>query len=327
MNKKLVLSGLAVLLLILVGLIYRFYPYFLYKTTYPTPVQAEPMPEPTQPLKPSDYQDYLNSLDRSTLQALVSGIKVLERNIPNYSVVESDQSFLAFNTFYIESLNHGNETFWQNESLNAKLRNAIKGLSSAQSHEYLNKPSALQKDPEIRNLVQLINASGLVLKVSGGGFYFSENPVFLYHHFSKYLSESLRVFLELRRREEDEGFAGDTGLLISFAKIGERIIDWEKYSEKYPDSPLKELANYQYQLYLGTFLFGIDNSKVFEKNHLKPEIKQVYDNFKKQFSNTKSGNLISRYYEVLRSNDFKYNKAAENFLRANHVPILPGLEP
>lgn len=326
MNKKLVLSGLAILILIVVGLGYRFYPYFLYKTTYSAPVQAEPMPEPTQPLKPSDYQEYLNSLDRSKLQALTSGIRVLERNISNYSVTEADESFLAFNTFYIESLNHCNETFWQNESLSVKLGSAIKGLSSVQSFEYLNKPS-LQKDPEIKDLVQLISSSGLTLEVSQGCFYFSENPDFIYNHFSKYLSESLRIFLELRQQEAVEGFAGDTGLKIPFAKIGDRIINWEKYIDNYPDSPLKELANYQYQLYLGTFLFGMDNYKVFEKKHLKPEIKQVYANFKQQYSNTKSGNLISRYYEVLRSNDYKYNKAAENFLHANHVQILPGLEP
>ncbi len=327
MNKKIIVAGIFLLVLIGAGIIYFFHPYFLYQTSNPTPTPAGPRKEPNQPLDLPGYQDYLGSLDRSKLQSLASGIKVLERSIPNYSLEEADQSFLAFNTFYIESLNHYNETFWQNENLNAKLKSATRNLSPSQAFEFLNTPSALQKDPEIKNLAQQVSSSGLILAVSEGGFYFSENPDFLYNRFSKYLSESLRGFLELRRHEAAEGFIGESGLQIPFAKIGERIVAWEKYNEQYPDSPLKELAGFQYQLYLGTFLFGIDNYKVFEEELLKPEIRKVYEDFAKKFVHTKSANLINRYYHVLRVNDFKYTKAVESFLSDNHVPVLPGLEP
>lgn len=327
MNKKMVISGLAILVIILAGLTYRFYPYFLYQSSHSIPAPAVPVKEPTQPLDLSGYQDYLSSLDRSKIQALADGIGVLERSIPNYSPEEADQSFLAFNTFYIESLNHYNETFWQNENLNAKLKSAIQNLTPAQAFEYLNIPSSSQKDQEIKDLVRQVNSSGLILAVSEGGFYFSENPDFLYNRFSKYLSESLRVFLELRRQETIEGFTNSAGLRIPFAKIGEQVINWEKYIEKYPDSPLKELADFQYQLYLGTFLFGMDNYKVFEDNRLKPDIGKVYQDFTQQYAHTKSANLINRYYQVLRANNFKFTKAVESFLSENHVPILPGLEP
>lgn len=329
MNKKLVIGGLIILVPILAGLIYYLSPYFLYSTsntnTIPTP--APPVKEPAQPLDLLGYQEYLSSLDRSQIQSLASGIRVLEQNIPNYSPEEADQSFLAFNTFYIESLNHYNETFWQNETLNAKLKAAIRNLTPAQTFEYLNIPSALQKDSEIKDLVQQVSSSGLILAVSEGGFYFSENPDFLYNRFSKYLSESLRVFLELRRQETIEEFTNSAGLRIPFAKIGEQVINWEKYIEKYPDSPLKELADFQYQLYLGTFLFGMDNYKVFEDGQLKPEIRKVYQDFSQQYPYTKTANLINRYYQVLRANNFKYTEAVESFLSENHVPILPGFEP
>lgn len=330
MNKKLVIGGLIILVPILAGLIYYFSPYFRYSTSSNTttiPTQAPPVKEHAQPLDLLDYQAYLSSLDRSQIQSLASGIRLLEQNIPNYSPEEADQAFLAFNTFYIESLNNYNETFWQNEPLNAKLKAATRNLTPAQAFEYLNIPSDLQKDPEIKELVQQVSSSGLILAVSEGGFYFSENPDFLYNRFSKYLSESLRVFLELRRQETIEEFTNSAGLRIPFAKIGEQAINWEKYIEKYPNSPLKELADFQYQLYLGTFLFGMDNYKVFENGRLKPEIGKVYQDFSQLYPHTKTANLINRYYQVLRANDFKYTKAVESFLSENHVPILPGLEP
>lgn len=331
MNKKMVILGLVIVVSILAGLIYYLSPYLFYSTpntnSNPIPTSAPPVKEPTKPLDLLSYQDYLSSLDRSQIQSLASGIKVLEENIPNYSPEEADQSFLAFNTFYIESLNHYNETFWQNETLNAKLKAATRNLTPARTFEYLNIPSDVQKDPEIKELVQQVSSSGLILAVSEGGFYFSENPDFLYNRFSKYLSESLRAFLELRRQETIEEFTNSAGLRIPFAKIGEQVINWEKYIEKYPDSPLKELADFQYQLYLGTFLFGMDNHKVFEDGRLKPEIGKVYQNFSQQYPHTKTANLINRYYQVLCANDFKYNEAVENFLSENHVPILPGLEP
>ncbi len=327
MNKKIIFAGLSVITLIVAGLIYRFYPYFLYKNTGFAQIQTKQAKEPTQPLTLSDYQNYLNTLDRSEPAAVASGIRVLERSIANFSVDEADQAFLSFNTYYVEALNHCNETFWQNEGLIAKLRTATKGLSAPKVFEYLNNPSPSRKDPEIRNLVKQTNSSGFVIIKREGSFYFDENADFLYQRFSKYLSVSLRDFLNLRRQEAAEGFAEDAGLTISFAKIGERIINWENYLNNYPNSPLKELANYHYQLYLGTFLFGIDNTEVFERKRLKPEIRKVYESFITKNIKTKSGNLISRYYNVLRSNDFKYTKAAANFLRENQVQILPGFEP
>lgn len=326
MNKKLVLTGIAVATLIIAGLVYWFYPYFLYKTSNSVPAQAEPINEPTGPLNLSDYQNYLNSLDRSKPASVASGIRVLERSIPNFSTKEADQSFLAFNTFYIEALNYCNESLWQNENLVAKLRTATQGVSNTKLFEYLNKPSAIP-DPEIRILAQQIISGGFVITVREGGFCLTENPDFLYNRFSKYLSKSLSVFLDLRRQEAAEGSAEDAGLLIPLAKIGERIINWETYLDEYPDSPLQELANYHYQLYLGTFLFGIDNFRVFEHKRLKPEIRKIYQDFYERFAKTKSGGLISRYYEVLRSNDYKYTKDAANFLHDNHVQILPGFQP
>lgn len=138
MNKKLVIGGLIILVPILAGLIYYFSPYFRYSTSSNTttiPTQAPPVKEPAQPLDLLDYQAYLSSLDRSQIQSLASGIRLLEQNIPNYSPEEADQAFLAFNTFYIESLNNYNETFWQNEPLNAKLKAATRNLTPAQAFE------------------------------------------------------------------------------------------------------------------------------------------------------------------------------------------------
>ena len=326
MNKKIIMLSIAMIILIGAGFSYHFYPHL--SLNAPTVlVQASPLPGSASPFNPSEYQAYLDSLDRSDLQSLVNGVRVLGQNISNYSLAEADQAFLAFNTFFNESLNYCNETFWQDESLNAKLKAAIQGLSPSQAFEYLNIPSSAQQDCEIKKFVQQINDGGLILNPSEGGFYLSENPDFLYNQFSKYLSPSLRVFLGLRRQETAEGFIGENGLEIPFAKIGERIIKWEKYNDKYPNSPLGELADYQYQMYLGVFFFGIDNSKVFENRQLKPEIRGVYENFKHLFADTKSANLISRYYDVLSANDFKYCEAVEKFLQDNHVPILPGLGP
>jgi hypothetical protein len=327
MNKKLIYSGLAIIILITAGLIYRFYPYFLYKNNGLAQAETKSLQEPNKPLSLSDYQNYLNSLDRSKPVAVASGIRALEESIPSYSLTEADQSFLAFNTYFIEALNHCNETFWQNESLITKLNNATQGLSTHETFEYLNKPSSMQKDSEIQDLVRQVNSCGFVIMKREGSFYFDENTDFLYNRFSKYLSVSLRDFLNIRRQETAEGFTKDNDLLISFTKIGERIIDWENYLNNYPDSPLKELANFHYQLYLGTFLFGINNAETFERKRLKPEIGKVYENFIKRFAKTKSAGLISRYYEVLKANDLKYTKAAEDFLQNNQVQILPGFEP
>lgn len=327
MNKKLIYLGLAVILIAAASLIYRFYPYFLYRNNSFAQTQVKPGEEPVRPLSLSEYQNYLNTLDRSNPAAVAGGIRVLEQSIPLYSLNDADQAFLAFNTYFVEALNHCNETFWQNEALVSKLKAATKGLTPAKAFEFLNNPSSMQKDPEIRNLVEQVNACGFVIINREGTFYFDENADFLYNHFSKYLSVSLRDFLNLRRREVVEGFTEDNDLLISFTRIGERIIDWENYLNNHPDSPLQELANYHYQLYLGTFLFGIDNTKTFERKRLKPEIGMIYEKFIKRFAKTKSADLINRYYEILKANDLKYTKAVENFLRDNQVQILPGFEP
>lgn len=327
-NKIVLYITATVFGLTVAGLLYWFYPFFLYRNTSgPITNSTKPFKEPSQPLSLSGYLNYLNSLDRSDPAAIASGINVLEQSIPAFSIEEADQSFLAFNTFYIEALNLCNETFWQDEKLITKIKNATRGFSGNKLFEFLNQPSALQKDPDIKNLVQKVASSGFILTMREGDFCLIDNPDFLYQHFSKYLSESLRVFLELRRQDATEGFAYDSAAVISFPTIAKHIIDWETYLDKYPESLLQDLANYYYQLNLNTFFFGTANFKVFEKKHLKPEVGKEYKDFIKLYAKTKSGNLISRYYELLRSNDFKYSKTAENFLRTNHVQIFPGIEP
>ncbi len=80
-------------------------------------------------------------------------------------------------------------------------------------------------------------------------------------------------------KENESNYAADAGLIITWEELGERLIFWENFINKYPKSKLLKTVREDYHNYLYDYLFGMDNTMTYESADGK-----LYDENIKEFN-------------------------------------------
>ena len=170
---------------------------------------------------------------------------------------------------------------------------------------------------------------GLLPQTSEGMLFATANTARLAELFERFLSPPLRGFLSLRRAEESEGFSEDAGLLISWDRLGERVAAWESFISSNPGFQLLPEARYWHDLYLRTYLTGMDNSRVFRnpEGTLEPRVRASYLRYAARHSSMRSGTIVAQYVAMLERNGFKDGPHVAAFLRDRGIGTMIGVQP
>ena len=67
-----------------------------------------------------------------------------------------------------------------------------------------------------------------------------ELPHLYYDVFKDYVTDDYKEYLKIWAKDNEELYQADAGLMISFEELGERIITWENFLNKFPNSTLKQ---------------------------------------------------------------------------------------
>jgi len=86
------------------------------------------------------------------------------------------------------------------------------------------------------------------------------------------------VYITQIAKESESNYAADAGLIITWEELGERLIFWENFINKYPKSKLLKTVKEDYNYYLDDYLFGRDNTMTYESADGK-----LYDENIKEF--------------------------------------------
>ena len=119
-----------------------------------------------------------------------------------------------------------------------------------------------------------------------------------YHNiFKNYVSDDYKEYIAIKSEEDKVSYSADASLLISFEKIGERVIVWEKLLAKYPTSKLRNKIREQYQSYQSDYLFGMDNTSTIEyqsseKAFINPENVDEFNRFMRKYPLSPTNKLI-----------------------------------
>jgi len=244
----------------------------------------------------------------------ISSIKVLKNYVTN-NIFESDEladsAYYLFLEFFYASANN------LTDSLETKYPSLVKKL-------YVR-----EEDSEVREFLGLLDECGLDLFSTEGYFYVDVQLDFFNESFKDNSSPSLKTFLQLRDSELKSAFSEDAMLLISFNELADRIYNWEKYLNDYPETKMKNEANYFFEIYLETFLTGMDNTRLFdsESRILLPEVKRSYESYINNHADTKSGKIIQEYYEILKRNQFEYSGSIDDILKKYNLNKMHGIQP
>lgn len=239
----------------------------------------------------AEYRRFLGTLDAKDLNAIGQALAEA-KNRQNGGLADSDAVFRAFRDFYRRVIAANSDDFGEGK---------------------LNMSDAV------------LRRNGLQRNGSEAGDFLGEVPDFLYANFHDSVSDGLKEYLRITRKESEECrgtyFIEDAGLMISWDQLADRIVAWEKFRQHYPDCPeeCKEglgSVNLYLELYLASCL---DNTLLFQDRALVPEARASYERFLSRYKDSRYAGLVRGYYDILKKNAFTLTGEAVAYLQKQNI--------
>ena len=123
-------------------------------------------------------------------------------------------------------------------------------------------------------------------------------PYFYYNIFAKYVTADFYDYLKILREEDAVLYEADAGLSISFEDLGERIVVWEGFLRKHPNTGLLENVLERYFTYQIDYLLGMDNTPTAEYDEeseeyiFTPETLAEFTRFLRKYPDSPTTELI-----------------------------------
>jgi hypothetical protein len=83
--------------------------------------------------------------------------------------------------------------------------------------------------------------------------------------FKNKVTPDYEVYISQTDKESETNYAADAGLIISWEQLGDRLMFWENFMNKYPKSKLIKTVKKDYNYYLSDYLLGMDNTPTYER--------------------------------------------------------------
>lgn len=240
----------------------------------------------------SDYHKTLDKLDKGDLASVDAAITLFKNS--TIDSLSRDSMFVVFNDFFNGVAGNYLEN---NENVSSQLENSP-------SKEAIDK------------LRSTLNSYGISLNSSEGTYFLETQTEYLLQNFGSGLSPAYREYLTIQSKEQKARFAEDGTILIPIDSLTSRIVSWETFMEKYPDFIAIKMAQDQYAQYIGAYLSGMDNSRIFDPatNRLNDNSKASFEAFVQNNPGLKSTEVVKAYLDLLQTTNFNYTDKVDSFL-------------
>ena len=119
-----------------------------------------------------------------------------------------------------------------------------------------------------------------------------EVPDFYYKTFKDYVTDDYKEYLKITSKENEEHYVADSGLCITLEELGDRIVTWENFLEKYPNSKLNDKVNNICNSYRRDYIWGVPGGIYDYK-----ESAEEYNRFIKKYPDSPTTELLGYYLE------------------------------
>ncbi|QYR63149.1 tetratricopeptide repeat protein [Fusobacterium animalis] len=121
-----------------------------------------------------------------------------------------------------------------------------------------------------------------------------EVPDFYYKTFKDYVTDDYKEYLKITSKENEEHYVADSGLCITLEELGDRIVTWENFLEKYPNSKLNDKVNNICNSYRRDYILGVPGGIYDYK-----ESAEEYNRFIKKYPDSPTTELLGYYLEEI----------------------------
>ena len=187
------------------------------------------------------------------------------------------EQYLERNNIILENLNIEHDKF---------LSGGINGIYNKDTAENFT-------DEEMKIANKFLNKYDLELwYFARGSYIIREVPDFYYKTFKDYVTDDYKEYLKVTSNENKEHYVADSGLCIPLEELGNRIITWEKFLEKYPNSKLNDKVNNICNSYRRDYILGVPGGIYDYK-----ESAEEYNRFIKKYPDSPTTELLGYYLE------------------------------
>lgn len=166
-------------------------------------------------------------------------------------------------------------------------------------------PQTLQQglSAKQQQLLEALAKQQIEVLYFGEGIYeFWLNPNYWVKQVAPHLTKADQVYLKQAAEQEQQPYAYDAGLVVSWQVLGERVQIWEQYLKNYPKSYFVDDAQRKHDAYLEYLLTGMDNTPTHEQGVLLPEVKAAYAQLIVQYPNSRLSKTLQLFEQQLADN-------------------------
>jgi len=192
-------------------------------------------------------------------------------------------------------------SYYQN--INTELKNKV--LEAKNDYVILLEEDKVELDKEKLNKQnKYLDNYGLEVVEIEEGFMLTEKKNFYYNIFKNYVSDDYRDFIKLC--SEDIDYIDYFSSLEEHPEIiADKVINWEKFLEKYPDSKLKKKANNICYSYRGDYIIALTSlptTEALKNGKINEDVKEL-NRFIKKYPNSPTSDIIKYYLENYKEED------------------------
>jgi hypothetical protein len=272
----------------------------------------------TTPDTLQEFQQYINSLDPNDISTLDKLVNRYRQVFENSSVFTRDTAFIVFWRFYVTVGDSLGGKYVQDEKYNSFYN--IKNFDENSSKNEKLKLSLISKNKNLTEhdfaILKKLNHYGYKFDIIEGNILISiADSKFILKNFAGLISSGMKQYITKVIEEIDTAENSDKALTISVDEIANRLLWWENFINKNKDFLLIDDCVSTYDGYLYTLMMGTDSSPAFNNGDqkLNEKFKRTYERIIKNSRGTKAAEIISKYYNILKNNNFIINDESVNF--------------
>lgn len=171
----------------------------------------------------------------------------------------------------------------------------LDGMNIGYDLETANLPDTLSKR------LNFFKTANVLVRGTGEGYselYFKPN--YYYQLFKNKVTTDLSEYLRICSIDDQDVYAGDGEIGISWQQLGERILVREKFIKKFLKSNLKTDVKTQLKEYLYDYFFGSENTKTISEGVFEKSVLKDFKHFIKENPDSKTATMINNMVRCSR---------------------------
>ena len=209
----------------------------------------------------------------------------------------------VINKLKTSSKEEANEIYEEYSVDNDKILEKINEIDTEMLDNAFYKDGNIEKD-KLNKQNKFLDSYGLEVIQIEDGFMLTEKNKFYYNLFKNFVTDDYKEFLKLRSEDIDY-FEYSNSFDKYLEIIADKIIAWEKFLEKYPDSKLKRKAQNMSYTYRAGYIFRLTSSETRESlmNGKANDAVKEFNRFIKKYPNSPTSDIIKYYLENYKEED------------------------